>query len=83
MGRKSGGKHGTPKTPEATPSFGRAVLMAAMKKIEEKLKKDEYNPTLSDFIRLVQLEKEMAEDEPLREIRVSWSGLTKESETER
>jgi hypothetical protein len=40
-------------------------------KIEEKLSKGPEKVTLADYIRLVQLKKEMEEDEP-REIRVGW-----------
>lgn len=42
-------------------------------KIEEKLDKDELKPTVGDLVRLVQLEKELEEEEDRpKEIKVSW-----------
>jgi hypothetical protein len=42
-----------------------------IQKIEDKLGKDELKPTVGDLFRLLQLEKEMEEEQP-REIKVSW-----------
>lgn len=39
--------------------------------IEAKLNANELKPTVGDFIRLLQLEKELGEEQP-REIKVSW-----------
>jgi hypothetical protein len=41
------------------------------KRVEKKLTTDDVKASLADYIRLVQLEKELEEDEP-REIRVTW-----------
>lgn len=38
----------------------------------EKLKSDDVKATLGDYIKLVQLQKELGEDEQPREIRVTW-----------
>jgi len=59
--------------------YGRAAILELLKHMNEKLKNKEFNPSLSEFIRLVQLEREMADEEPAREIRVSWSDLKTES----
>ncbi|HEY7338461.1 MAG TPA: hypothetical protein VH639_26480 [Bryobacteraceae bacterium] len=47
------------------------VVGDLIKKIEEKLKDGEMKPTLGDYIRLLQLQKEMEADEP-RDIEVRW-----------
>ena len=39
--------------------------------IEEKLKSDQLKPTVGDLIRLLQLEKELEEEQP-KEIKVLW-----------
>jgi hypothetical protein len=47
------------------------VLTAVAKKMEGKLTADEFKPSLADFLRLVQFEKEIGEEEP-KEIKVTW-----------
>jgi len=47
------------------------VIANLLKKVEEKLSGDDMKATLGDYIRLIQLQKEMDEDEP-REIKVTW-----------
>jgi hypothetical protein len=47
------------------------VVGDLIKKIEEKLKDGEMRATLVDYIRLLQLQKEMEADEP-RDIEVRW-----------
>ena len=42
-----------------------------LKQVEEKLSKEDAKATLADYIRLVQLKKELEDEEP-REIRVTW-----------
>lgn len=48
-----------------------ALVEKVIQNIEEKLNSDQLKPTVGDFIRLLQLEKELAE-EPPKEIKVSW-----------
>lgn len=48
-----------------------ALVKMVMENIHDKLKANELKPTVGDFIRLVQLEKELGEEQP-REIKVSW-----------
>ena len=47
------------------------LLADAVKKVEGKLTADDYKPTLADFLKLIQLEKELGQDEA-KEIRVTW-----------
>jgi Arc/MetJ-type ribon-helix-helix transcriptional regulator len=57
------------------------VVRKLLKKVEEKLGGADVKVTLADYIRLVQLKKELEEDEP-REIRVTWIERDSESSTE-
>src|SRR5581483_2949864 len=69
---------GRKKTPSKTPGdknsglHGRALICDLLQRMEKKLADKSVNPSVSDFIRLVQLEKEMAEEEPAAEIKVTW-----------
>jgi len=47
------------------------VVRQMLKQVEEKLSKEDAKATLADYIRLVQLKKELEDEEP-REIRVTW-----------
>jgi hypothetical protein len=47
------------------------VLTAVVTKMKGKITADEFKPSLADFLRLVQLEKEIGEEEP-KEIKVTW-----------
>ena len=59
------------------------VVKELLQKVERKLSKDGVKATLGDYIRLVQLEKELAEEEP-KEIRVTWvEPEKKESDSEK
>lgn len=57
------------------------VVNRLLKQMENKLGANDVKVTLADYIRLVQLQKELEEDEP-KEIRVTWvdqeSGSSKE-----
>ena len=61
----------------------RTKIANLLKKVEEKLEEDTSKASLGDFIRLVQLERELADEETPREIRVRWveSPMTSESVT--
>jgi len=53
-------------------SGGRAgVLKRLLKIVEKKLTEKEVKATLGDYIKLVQLQKEMDDEQP-REIKVTW-----------
>ena len=47
------------------------VVNKLLKKVEQKLSDEEVKATLGDYIRLVQLQKDLEEDQP-REIKVTW-----------
>jgi hypothetical protein len=47
------------------------VLTKVVENMRQKIAADEFKPTLADFLRLVQLEKEIGEEEP-KEIKVTW-----------
>ena len=47
------------------------VLTSVVTKMKGKITADEFKPSLADFLRLVQLEKEIGEEEP-KEIKVTW-----------
>ena len=48
-----------------------AVVKKLLKNVEKKLGGEDVKATLGDYIRLVQLQQELEEDEP-RDIKVSW-----------
>jgi len=62
---------------------GRALISDLLNRMEKKLAENPASPSIGDFIRLLQLEREMAEEEPAREIRVTWIDPRKESGTGR
>ena len=47
------------------------MVRKILQRMEDKLSKDDVKATLGDYIRLVQLEKELKDEEP-REIKVTW-----------
>ena len=52
-----------------------------IERVEQKLGEGEVKATVSDYIRLVQLQKELAEEEP-GEITVTWVDPAEEAESE-
>ncbi|MGE5569014.1 MAG: hypothetical protein ACM3S5_08260 [Rhodospirillales bacterium] len=48
------------------------MISQVIERIEEKLEADELKASMGDYIRLLQLEKELTEKEQPKEIRVSW-----------
>ena len=47
------------------------VLEKVIATMETKLTKDEFKPSLADYLKLVQMEKEIGDEEP-KEIKVTW-----------
>jgi hypothetical protein len=47
------------------------VLTSVITTMENKLKADEFKPSLADYLKLVQMEKEIGEEET-KEIKVTW-----------
>lgn len=57
------------------------VLGEVIAKMENEITAKEYKPSLTDFLKLVQLEKEAGEEEP-KEIKVTWvEPVTSNTET--
>ncbi len=59
---------------EAKPRRARSkktLVKQVIQQFGQKLEKDEVKPTVGDFIRLLQLEKELLDESP-KEIKVSW-----------
>lgn len=48
------------------------LVTKVIEKIEKKIDQDELKPTVGDLVRLLQLEKELEEDEQPTEVKVSW-----------
>jgi hypothetical protein len=67
------------------PKNRRRVIRTLLNKVEKELKaKDrETKATMADFIRLTQLERELEDEEPPREIIITWSELPEEQSAER
>ena len=49
----------------------KALVKRAIQQFGEKIQNNELKPTVGDFIRLLQIEKELLEETP-KEIKVSW-----------
>ena len=47
------------------------ILAAVITNMEESIKKEEFKPSLADYLKLVQLEKDLEEGET-KEIKVTW-----------
>ena len=54
------------------------ILTKIIANMEEKLGKEEFKPSLADYLKLVQLEKDLDGEEP-KEIRVTWVEPVKSS----
>jgi hypothetical protein len=70
--KRSGKKQGRNKT---------ELISRVIANIESKLISEELKPSVGDFIRLLQLEKELDEEQP-KEIKVSWVEAEEQSEPE-
>lgn len=58
----------------------RRLLQSAIEKVDAVLNSKEYKPTLGDYLKLMQLEKEFEADEP-KEIVVRWVGPMPQKES--
>ncbi len=68
---KSGDEKATAPVEEGGQKSKAELVSEVLQKMEQRLVSDELKPTVGDFIRLLQLEKELAEEQP-KEIKVSW-----------
>ena len=57
-----------------------AFLDNAMRQFEKRLASEEIKPTVGDYLKLVQIEKELDRDEA-KEIKVTWVDQPEESES--
>jgi hypothetical protein len=55
-----------------------SLFATVIKKMEEKIQAEEFKPSLADYLKLVQLEKEIG-DEETKEIKVTWVEPVKSS----
>jgi hypothetical protein len=58
------------------------LLENALGKLESKLKAEDFKPSMADYLKLMQLEKEF-EQEQVKEIKVTWVATTPVSEPEK
>jgi len=58
------------------------VLETAITKMETQLKAKALKPTIAEYLKLVQMEKELEETDEPKEIRVTWVEATPESKSE-
>jgi hypothetical protein len=59
------------------------LLEQTIKQFEGKIKKKDYEPTVAEYVKLLQLEREIGlEDEP-KEIKVTWVGPKTTSDSEK
>jgi hypothetical protein len=58
------------------------LLENAIAKLETKLKADDFKPSMADYLKLMQLEKEF-EQEQVKEIKVTWVAVDPASEPEK
>ena len=77
---------GTPKEnpagqPERHRRSNSELVRKAIENIEEKLEANDVKATIGDFIRLLQLEKELEEDQP-RDIKATWVASEKNASEE-
>jgi hypothetical protein len=63
-------KHNRKKKPEEARPEAK-VVKKLLEKVEQKLSEEEVKASLADYIRLVQFQKELEEEQP-REIKVTW-----------
>jgi hypothetical protein len=49
----------------------RDAIQTALKRFEEEMKADGFKLTLSEYVKLLQLKQDLADDE-IREVKVSW-----------
>jgi hypothetical protein len=70
---ETGGKGGSKKQKKGSSRSKKKidVVEKVIESIEQKIEKEDIKATLGDFIRLLQLRKELEEEQP-REIEVTW-----------
>jgi hypothetical protein len=61
----------------------RELLERAIEQFETKITKQEYEPTVAEYVKLLQLEREIGHEDEPKEIKVTWVGPNVTSDSER
>lgn len=59
------------------------LLEQTLRQFEKKIQNDKYEPTVAEYVKLVQLGQELKEDDDPKEIKVTWVGPDAMSETDK
>jgi hypothetical protein len=59
------------------------LLERTIGKFETKISKKDYEPTVAEYVKLLQLEREIGQEDEPKEIKVTWVGPTAMSESEK
>jgi hypothetical protein len=55
----------------------------AIKQFEAKIKKQDYEPTVTEYVKLLQLDREIGHEDEPKEIKVTWVGPKTASDGEK
>lgn len=58
------------------------LLQKAIEQFETKIRKADYEPTVAEYVKLLQLGREMEHEDDPKEIRVTWVGPNETSDSE-
>jgi hypothetical protein len=59
------------------------LLETTLTTFEQKIAKTDYEPTVAEYMKLLQLGKEMGQEDEPKEIKVTWVGPNETSESEK
>jgi hypothetical protein len=59
------------------------LLERTIEQFENKITKTEYEPTVAEYVKLLQLGREMGQEDEPKEIKVTWVGPNETSESEK
>jgi hypothetical protein len=59
------------------------LLEKTLEQFEKKITKDNYEPTVAEYVKLLQLGQELGQEDELKEIRVTWVSPNATSESEK
>jgi hypothetical protein len=59
------------------------LLERTIGKFETKINKKDYEPTVAEYVKLLQFEREIGQEDTPKEIKVTWVGPNPTSESER
>lgn len=90
MARKSQSKEKAPKSCRECENWGEVskkvrvheLLERTLEEFENKIKQDTYEPTVSEYMKLLQLGQELGQEDELKEIKVTWVVPDAASESE-